>query len=134
MLLQGLSGKLSELEEELEKASKELENEKAENTARVDEIESLKQVRFSCSFLLEWHLQFVIIACNNYFNFPRLSGALAVERRLVWSGERAGSSAQLCQGNSPGRAAGQAAGAVHSTLTRFTQHCRGRRLIWAFCR
>ena len=40
-----MSTKLSELEEELEKASNDLEKEKAENSARIEAIESLKLVR-----------------------------------------------------------------------------------------
>lgn len=43
--LQGLSSKLTELEEELAKANNDLEQEKATALAQIEEIEALKKVR-----------------------------------------------------------------------------------------
>jgi len=48
-ILQGMSSKLAELEEELAKATSDLEQEKAATSAQIEEIEALKKV------------------CNNYY-------------------------------------------------------------------
>jgi len=42
-----MSTKLAELQEEVDKTSEELEQQKSENSARMDEIEALKQVRIT---------------------------------------------------------------------------------------
>jgi len=43
-ILQGMSSKLAELEEELAKATSDLEQEKATTSAQIEEIEALKKV------------------------------------------------------------------------------------------
>ena len=53
---QGIQAKLSELQEELEKATTDLEKEKEENSDRSSELESLKLVRgLQLSFLFVVH-------------------------------------------------------------------------------
>lgn len=50
-LLQGMSSRVSELEEELAKANSDLEQEKATTLAQIEEIEALKKVDFLLTFV-----------------------------------------------------------------------------------
>ena len=51
-LLQGMSSRVSELEEELAKANSDLEQEKATTLAQIEEIEALKKVDLLSTLIL----------------------------------------------------------------------------------